>query len=104
MARDIGVGRQPATARVPPVDVVLHDDLPETLSLDESYRAAFYFVLGYLSLEKQRSEDLTLFSIYMWTGALGRLISVRFVVDWQTVGWRILTMKGSGRLVPTRRP
>jgi hypothetical protein len=59
VAREIGVGRQPATARVAPVDVVLHDDLSETLSLDESYRAAFYFVLGYLSLEKQRSEGLT---------------------------------------------
>jgi hypothetical protein len=32
----------------------------------------------------------------MWTGALGRLISVRFVVDWQTAGWRILTMKAEG--------
>jgi len=43
------------------------DALPETLTLDEAYRAAFYFVLGYLSVEKQPSEDLTLFSRYMWT-------------------------------------
>lgn len=43
------------------------DDLPESLTLDEAYRAAFYFVLGYLSLEKKPSEDIFLFSEYMWT-------------------------------------
>lgn len=43
-------------------------DLPETLTLDEAYRAAFYFVLGYISLEKEPlPRAFFLFRQYMWT-------------------------------------
>ena len=42
-------------------------DLPETLTLDEAFRAAFYLVLNYLRLESEPNESLLLLAQYMWT-------------------------------------
>ena len=49
----------------------MHNDappaLPEALSVDEAYRAAFYLILAYVRLEKQPGEDLIVLLDYMWT-------------------------------------
>jgi hypothetical protein len=42
-------------------------DLPETLTLDEAYRAAFYLVLGYYRRGNLPPFDLTILVQYMWT-------------------------------------
>lgn len=41
------------------------DDLPESLTLDEAFRAAFYMVELYVSLEQKPSEDLVLLLRYL---------------------------------------
>jgi len=44
------------------------DDLPESLNLDEAYRAAFYFTLQWLELDGQPLRDgLVELIDYMWT-------------------------------------
>ena len=42
------------------------DDLPDSLTMDEAFRAAFYMILQYLEIEKYRSEDIVLLAQYMW--------------------------------------
>jgi len=42
------------------------EGLPESLTLDEAYRAAFYMALRYLELESNQS-DIALFVQYLWT-------------------------------------
>jgi len=39
--------------------------LPETLTLDEAYRAAFFLVDAYISVEANPDEGLVLFHQYM---------------------------------------
>jgi hypothetical protein len=43
------------------------DDVPDTLSIDEAFRAAFYMILQYLEIENFRSQDIVLLAMYMWT-------------------------------------
>ncbi|HET9690018.1 MAG TPA: hypothetical protein VFP61_02620 [Acidimicrobiales bacterium] len=42
-------------------------NLPDSLTLDESFRAAFYMVLQYLELKQEPSEDIVLLTQYLWT-------------------------------------
>ena len=42
------------------------ENLPESLTLDEAYRAAFYMALQYLKLESDESR-FVLFVQYLWT-------------------------------------
>lgn len=41
------------------------ESLPNTLSLDEAYRAAYYLVANYISVEKNPSESLLLLRQYL---------------------------------------
>lgn len=41
------------------------DDLPDSLTLDEAFRAAFYMVDLYVSLEQKPSENLVLLLQYL---------------------------------------
>jgi hypothetical protein len=45
------------------------DDLPDSLTLDEAYRAAFYMVAQYFELESEPSPKLVLLLQYLWTDA-----------------------------------
>jgi hypothetical protein len=38
------------------------DDLPETLTIDEAFRAAFYMILAYLELEERPRDALVLYA------------------------------------------
>jgi hypothetical protein len=43
-------------------------ELPEALTLDEAFRAAFYMILQYVGLERMPPPDaLVLLMQYMWT-------------------------------------
>jgi hypothetical protein len=46
---------------------VTQPELPQTLTLDEGFRAAFYMILRYQELESAPSEALVLLTQYMWT-------------------------------------
>lgn len=41
------------------------DDLPDSLTLDEAFRSAFYMVERYVSLEQEPSEELVLLLQYL---------------------------------------
>ena len=43
------------------------EDVPESLTIDEAYRAAFYMVLQYLEISRTPAPELELLAIYMWT-------------------------------------
>ena len=43
------------------------EDLPDALTLDEAFRAAFYLVLQYLEVEKKPSDALALYAQYLWS-------------------------------------
>lgn len=43
------------------------DELPESLTLDEAFRAAFYMVLQYLELENEPDESLHQLAQYLWS-------------------------------------
>jgi hypothetical protein len=43
------------------------NDLPDSLSLDEAFRAAFYMVLQYLQVENEPNESLVLLAQYLWS-------------------------------------
>ena len=43
------------------------DGLPDRLTLDEGYRAAFYLVLQYLELEPEPRDALVELVQYLWT-------------------------------------
>jgi len=43
------------------------DSIPEILTLDEAYRAAFYLVLKYIARERDPDDGLMLLRHYMWT-------------------------------------
>jgi hypothetical protein len=61
-ARDVPIG---APTRQ---DVrVTETKIPERLTLDEAYRAAFYMVLQYVELESAPDEGLVLLMQYLWT-------------------------------------
>jgi hypothetical protein len=63
------------------------DNLPEQLTLDEAFRAAFYMIRKYADLEKEPNTTLTLLLQYMWTDP------ARWQ-DWQTAVSRALTDGG----------
>lgn len=42
-------------------------EIPERLTVDEAYRAAFYMVLQYAELEAAPDEGLLLLTQYLWT-------------------------------------
>jgi len=43
------------------------NNLPEQLTLDEAFRAAFYMIRKYADLEKEPNTTLTLLLQYLWT-------------------------------------
>lgn len=43
------------------------DSIPDILTLDEAYRAAFYLVLKYIALQGDPDDGLILLRQYMWT-------------------------------------
>jgi hypothetical protein len=43
------------------------DPLPELLTLDEAYRAAFYIVLGWVRRGSQPDGDAVMLTQYLWT-------------------------------------
>jgi hypothetical protein len=45
----------------------VEEPLPETLTIDEAFRAAFYMVLQYLEIEKDPSSELVFLAQYLWT-------------------------------------
>jgi hypothetical protein len=49
------------------VTEVFERGLPETLTIDEAFRAAFYMILQYKEIEKDPSRDLVLLTQYMWS-------------------------------------
>jgi hypothetical protein len=69
------------------VTVPNEDGLPDSLSIDEAFRAAFYMILQYLELERHPREALILYAQYMWTDP------ARWG-DWQKAVRRALTDEG----------
>jgi hypothetical protein len=72
-------------------------DIPESLSLDEGFRAAFFMIDGYLSLEKEPDQGLVLFHQYMladparwsdWTNSIEKALAdptaaSEYLHDWR---------------------
>jgi hypothetical protein len=42
-------------------------DFPDSLTLDEAFRSAFYMVLECLEIEHEPSQDIALLAQYVWT-------------------------------------
>lgn len=64
--------------------------LPEYLTLEEAYRAAYYLVEQYVALEKQPDEGLVLLALYMesdparwsdWIASVRRALSDPGTID-----------------------
>jgi hypothetical protein len=42
-------------------------DLPDTLTLEEAFRATVYMILQYIGLENNPDESLVVLAQYLWT-------------------------------------